>query len=139
MKRAHAAVDLGDPERTTMSGSRPVLVVVWAVAALLMLSCGDDSGPGGSSASPTSGTPATATSTPTVPPNFNAETILKEFPRGGGPKNQVRIINNTDGRFVARASVVLRRLEDGDPTIDPQNIAVADGRCTDCQTIAVVL
>jgi len=117
---------------------RALLLAVWFAAAAAMVAC-DDASSGGDPAASPSGASEGAAPTPTVPPGFNAEAILQEFPQGGGPKNQVRLINNSDGRFMARASIVLRRLEDGDPTIDPQNIAVAEGRCRDCQTIAVAL
>jgi len=52
----------------------------------------------------------------------------------------VRLVNNDNGRFKARASIVLRRIENTDQrAVGPVNIALAEGRCTDCQTIAVAL
>jgi hypothetical protein len=120
-----------------------LLLACWVSAAAVMAACDDASAPssGDPSASPSSGSDASATAqpTPTVPPDFDADTILSEFPKGGSPKNQVRLVNKQDGRFMARASIVLRRLEDGDGSVDAVNVAVAEGRCTDCQTIAVAL
>jgi hypothetical protein len=121
-----------------MSAWRALLIATWAIAAAVMLACDDSSAGGDAGASPTAAA-ASAAPTPTVPPGFDSDTILDEFPKGGSPKNQVRLVNEHDGRFMARASIVLRRLEDGDGSVNAVNMAVAEGRCTDCQTIAVAL
>jgi hypothetical protein len=104
-------------------------------AALLFaaaLAC-TDSG----SASPSGSPPppvAAATSTPQA--SFDAGVVLEEFPPGG-PRNEVRIENDENMRFKARASIRLHRIETDD--VKPVNIAFAQGHCTDCQTIAVAV
>jgi hypothetical protein len=113
-----------------------VLLGCAAAAAAVLAACDDVSTGDAPSGSPDA---PSAAPTPTVPPDFDADTILSEFPKGGSPKNQVHLFNKQDGRFMARASIVLRRLEDGDGSVDAVNIAVAESRCTDCQTIAVAL
>ena len=113
------------------------LLLACALAAAGALAACDDASTGEApSSSPDA---ASAAPTPTVPPHFDSDTILDEFPKGGPPKNQVHLFNQQDGRFMARASIVLRRLEDGDGSVQAVNIAVAEARCTDCQTIAVAL
>jgi putative peptide zinc metalloprotease protein len=114
-------------------GLKSALVVVFMLGALI--GCGESpSAVGGAQTSPS---PAAAASpTPQVSPEFDADVILREFP-DGGPRNQVRLENKQDGRFLARAAITLHRIK-GD-TIDPVNVAIASATCTDCQTIAVAL
>lgn len=115
-----------------MSGWR----VGWAVSAALLfvaaLACDATSAP----ASSDSPTPAAAGATPTPKPDFDAGVILEEFPEGA-PRNEVRLQNTQDNRFMARASVKMYRLH-GDE-IRPYNLALAEGKCTECQTIAVAV
>jgi hypothetical protein len=117
---------------------RPVAAIAgaWLVALTVMLACGDVTDSTQPSPAPSTG----ASAIPNVPPAVNPEVILQEFPSGGSPRNQVHLVNTENGRFKARASIVLRRIADADPrAVDAVNIALADGRCTDCQTIAVAL
>jgi hypothetical protein len=108
----------------------------WAVCAVVLwvaaLACDAVSTPANTS-SPSPTVPG-QTATPT--PDFDAGVILEEFPPGG-PRNQVRLENTEDRRFKARASIRLHRVLDND--VNPVNIAFAQGRCTDCQTVAVAL
>jgi hypothetical protein len=77
-----------------------------------------------------------ATPTPDIPPDSDPGVILKEFPPGG-PVNQVRLVNKKDGGFLARSAVSLHRTSTG--KVQPKNIAVAEGQCTDCVTMAIAL
>jgi hypothetical protein len=108
----------------------------WAVSAVVLwvaaLACDVVSTPGGTG----SPSPTIAGATATPKPDFDPGVILEEFPPGG-PRNEVRLENTEDGRFKARASIKLHRITNDD--IDPVNIAFAQGRCTDCQTIAVAV
>ena len=83
----------------------------------------------------TSATPGAPSVSPT-PTDFDAGVILQEFPPGG-PRNEVRVENTEDDRFKARASIRLHRVMDDD--VNPVNIAFAQGRCTNCQTIAIAV
>ena len=80
--------------------------------------------------------PTATSAPPDVPPDGNPGVIMQEFP-AGGPRNQVHLLNQQDGRFLARASVRLSQV--GSDTVKSQNIAIAEARCTDCQTIAIAL
>jgi putative peptide zinc metalloprotease protein len=106
----------------------------WGLAAAVLwiaaLSCAD------ATTSDTSPSPPLAGATQTPKPDFNAGVILEEFPPGG-PRNEVRLQNNENGRFKARASIRLDRIESDD--VKPVNTAFAQSSCTDCQTIAVAL
>jgi DNA-binding transcriptional regulator YdaS (Cro superfamily) len=108
----------------------------WAVSAAILfvaaLACDEPSAPAGS-ASPTS---AAAAATTTPKPDFDAGVILEEFPEGA-PRNEVRLQNPQDNRFMARASVKMFRLHGND--INPYNLALAQAGCTDCQTIVVAV
>lgn len=110
--------------------------VGWAVSAALLfvaaLACDAASAP----ASSDSPTPAAAGATTTPKPDFDAGVILEEFPEGA-PRNEVRLENGQDNRFMARASVKMYRIKGDD--ILPVNLALAQGKCTDCQTIAVAV
>jgi hypothetical protein len=77
-----------------------------------------------------------ATPTPDIPPDSDPGVILKEFPPGG-PVNQVRLVNKKDGAFLARSAISLHR--SSTPNVEPKNIAVAEGQCTDCATMAIAL
>jgi hypothetical protein len=109
--------------------------VGWAVSATILfiaaLAC-DATAPG-SSDSPS---PVVADETATPTPTFDAGVLLEEFP-DGKPLNQVMAENSEDKRFLARASIKFRKLKGDD--IGPVNIAFAQGKCTDCQTIAVAV
>jgi hypothetical protein len=61
---------------------------------------------------------------------------MQEFP-AGGPRNQVHLLNQQDGSFLARASI--RLSEVGSDAVTSQNTAIAEARCTDCQTLAIAL
>jgi putative peptide zinc metalloprotease protein len=108
----------------------------WAVSAAILfvaaLACDATSAP----ASTDSPTPAPAGATPTPKPDFDAGVILEEFPEGA-PRNEVRLQNPQDKRFMARASVKMYRIHGVD--IRPYNLALAQAQCTDCQTIAVAV
>ena len=80
--------------------------------------------------------PAAATQTPDIPPDSDPGVILKEFP-SGGPRNQVRLLNKKDGGFLARSAIALHH--SSTPNVQPQNIAIAEGQCTDCVTMAIAL
>jgi hypothetical protein len=105
----------------------------WACAAAILwiaaLGCADPT----SGASPS---PAVAGATTTPKPDFDAGVVLEEFPPGN-PRNEVRLRNDDNGRFKARASIRLHRIE-GDE-VKPVNLAFAQSSCVDCQTIAVAL
>jgi hypothetical protein len=109
----------------------------WAISAAILfvaaLAC-DETAPGGSE----SPSPAVAgeSATPTPTPTFDASVLLEEFP-GEKPINQVMADNSENNRFLARSSIKFRKLKTND--IVPVNIAFAQGRCTDCQTIAVAV
>ena len=77
-----------------------------------------------------------ATPTPDIPPDSDPGVILKEFP-AGGPVNQVRLVNKKDLGFLARSAISLHR--SNTPNVQPKNIAVAEGQCTDCATMAIAL
>jgi hypothetical protein len=79
---------------------------------------------------------ATPTPTPDIPPDSDPGVILKEFPPGG-PVNQVRLVNKKDLGFLARSAISLHR--SNTPNVQPKNIAVAEGQCTDCATLAIAL
>lgn len=109
----------------------------WAISAAILfvaaLAC-DATAPGsGESPSPVV---AGETATPTPTPTFDASVLLEEF-SGDKPINQVMADNSEDKRFLARASIKFRKLKSNE--IAPVNIAFAQGRCTDCQTIAVAV
>ena len=106
-------------------------------AALLFaaaLACTDAGGASPSASASPAPTVAGAASTPQ--PTFDAGVVLEEFPPGG-PRNEVRIENDENMRFKARASIRLHRIENDD--VNPVNVAFAQGRCTDCQTVAVAV
>jgi len=109
----------------------------WAVSAAILfmaaLAC-DETAPGASE-SPSS-VVAGETATPTPTATFDASVLLEEFP-GDKPINQVVADNSEDNRFLARSSIKFRKLKTND--IVPVNIAFAQGKCTDCQTIAVAV
>jgi hypothetical protein len=77
-----------------------------------------------------------ATPTPDIPPDSDPGVILKEFPPGG-PVNQVRLVNKKDQGFLARSAISLHR--SNTPNVRPKNIAVAEGQCTDCATLAIAV
>ena len=108
----------------------------WAISAALLfvaaLACDEASAPGASD----SPTPAAAGATATPKPDFDSGVILEEFP-GGAPRNEVRLQNSQDKRFMARASLKTHRIQGDD--IRPYNLALVQAQCTDCQTIAVAV
>jgi putative peptide zinc metalloprotease protein len=108
----------------------------WAVSAAILfvaaLACDAGSAP----ASTDSPTPPAAAATNTPKPDFDAGVILEEFPEGA-PRNEVRLQNPQDKRFMARASVKMFRIHGDD--VRPYNLALAQAQCTDCQTIAVAV
>lgn len=109
----------------------------WAISAAILfiaaLAC-DTAAPGsGESPSPVA---AGETATPQPTPTFDAGVLLEEFP-DSKPVNQVIADNSEDRRFMAQASIKFRKLKSDD--IGPVNIAFAQGKCTDCQTIAVAV
>jgi putative peptide zinc metalloprotease protein len=132
----------GATRRGTMTGDdlarglgvKSALLVIFMLAALV--GCGEASDDGSATSPSPSAAAEKASPTPEVSPDFDADVILREFP-DGGPRNQVRLENKQDGRFMARAAISLHRIK-GD-TIDPMNVAIASASCTDCQTIAVAL
>lgn len=77
-----------------------------------------------------------ATATPDVPPDSDPGVIIKEFPQSG-PRNQVRLENKHDGRFLARSAISLHR--SNPQKVQPMNIAIAEGRCTNCATLAIAV
>src|SRR6185503_13314596 len=113
-RRAHA----GEHARTepdAVSAWRLGWVVSAAILFVAALACDDTSAPAGSN-NPPSPTAAGATTTPK--PDFDAGVILEEFPEGA-PRNEVRLQNPQDNRFMARASVKMFRLHGDD--IGPYN------------------
>lgn len=108
----------------------------WALSGVLLfvaaIACDAASPPAGSD----SPSPTAAGATATPKPDFDAGVILEEFPEGA-PNNEVRLQNDQDKRFMARASVKMYKLRGDD--IRPRNLALAEGKCTDCQTIAVAV
>jgi hypothetical protein len=108
----------------------------WAFTAAILfvaaLAC-DAAPPPASGDSPS---PAVAAATTTPKPEFDAGVILEEFP-DGAPRNEVRLENDQANRFMARASVRMYRIKGDD--ILPVNLALAQAKCTDCQTIAVAV
>jgi hypothetical protein len=108
----------------------------WAVSGAMLfvaaLAC--DAAP--PPASSDSASPAAAGATATPQSAFDAGVILEEFPEGA-PRNEVRLENHENNRFMARASVKMHRVKGDD--ILPVNLAFAQGKCTDCQTIAVAV
>lgn len=110
----------------------------WAISAALLfvaaLACDATSAPAGdASASPS---PAAAGATTTPKPDFDAGMILEEFP-AGAPRNEVRLQNGQNDRFMARASLRMHKVHGDD--VRPYNLALAQAGCTDCQTIAVAV
>jgi hypothetical protein len=77
-----------------------------------------------------------ATPIPDMPSDSDPGVILREFPPGG-PVNQVRLVNKKDGSFVSRSAISLHR--SNTPNVQPKNIAVAEGQCTDCATLAIAV
>jgi putative peptide zinc metalloprotease protein len=114
--------------------ARMGLAVTAAILFIATIAC-DAAPSGGGSADPAAASP-TAAATPTPKPDFDAGVILQEFP-AGGPRNEVRLENTENGRFKARASIRMHRIENDD--VNPVNIAFAQAGCTDCQTIAVAV
>jgi hypothetical protein len=110
--------------------------VGWVVSAAMLfvasLAC-DAAPPAAGSDSPS---PVVAGETATPTPTFDASVLLEEFP-GDKPINQVIADNSEDKRFLGRSSIKFRKLKSND--IAPVNIAFAQGKCTDCQTIAVAV
>lgn len=121
---------------------RKVLLVALLLVGGTVATASDDVGTAAPSASADPATtaaspaPSPAEATPTVPPDSDPGVILKEFPQSG-PRNQVRLENKRDGRFLARSSISLHR--SNPEKVQPMNIAIAEGRCTNCATFAVAL
>jgi hypothetical protein len=115
-----------------MSGWR----IGWAVSAALLfvaaLACDATSGP----AADASPSPTAAGETATPKPDFDSGVILEEFPPGA-PRNEVRLQNADDNRFMARASLKTHKVQGDD--VRPYNLALVQAQCTDCQTIAVAV
>jgi hypothetical protein len=103
--------------------------------ALLAASC-DGAASGDAAGSSAASPSASGTAIPDVPSDVNPAVVLQEFP-DGGPRNQVHLLNQQDGRFMARASIRLNRVNSD--SVKAMNIAIAEARCIDCQTIAVAL
>lgn len=99
------------------------LIVAWVALA----ACGDTGG----SASPS----ASVSPTPTA--SITTGTLLDEFLDDANKKNVVALVNTENGRFMAKSRIRLDKI--GSERVDPLNQASAEGRCTDCQTIAVAL
>ena len=116
-----------------MSAWRVGSAISAAVLFVAALACDETSPPAGSGTAPS---PTAAAATTTPKPEFDAGVILEEFPEGA-PRNEVRLQNPQDNRFMARASVKMFRLHGDD--IGPYNLALAQAGCTDCQTIAVAV
>src|SRR5205823_3996737 len=97
--RPHAG-EHATAEPDTLSGWR----LGWAVSAAILfvtaLACDAGSAPATSNGP----TPDAAGATITPKPDFDAGVILEEFPEGA-PRNEVRLQNTQDNRFMARASV----------------------------------
>jgi hypothetical protein len=110
----------------------------WAISGAVLfvagLACDATSAPAGD-ATP-SPTAVAAGETATPKPDFDAGVILEEFP-AGAPRNEVRLQNGQNDRFMARASVKMYRIHGDD--VRPYNLALAQAGCTDCQTIAVAV
>jgi hypothetical protein len=85
---------------------------------------------GGTTAGATPG-PASASASPDVASTSSSNA------GGGGGKNEVRVVNQTDGRLTIRGNVDFNRIPG--PNVEPVNLAYATSSCIDCQTIAVAL
>ena len=116
--------------KTTLRGPAALgLVFLFAAWAVLSACEGDNGDSSAASASP-SGTPKPSAS-------ITADVILSEFEDVNGATNSVRLLNTDNNRFLAKANMRLDKTRND--LVDPRNEAVAEARCTDCQTIAVAL
>lgn len=104
--------------------------IVWLVALALTL---------GIVGGPLAARPGVVRAEAAPPPAETADGITWQdlFQFEGGPRNQVKLRNQTDGRLRIRGNVQLNRITG--PEVKPVNVAYAYGSCTDCQTIAVAL
>src|SRR5438105_182379 len=108
----------------------------WALSGAILFVAALACDPTATPAASPSPSAAAAGATSTPKPDFDAGVILEEFPEGA-PRNEVRLENHQDNRFLARASVKMYRIKGDD--IGPVNLAFAQAQCTDCQTIAVAV
>ena len=106
------------------------LGLVFLFAAWAVLSACEESGGDSSASASPSGTPKPSVS-------ISADVILGEFENVGGATNSVRLVNTDNNRFLAKAGMRLDKTRND--LVDPRNEAVAEARCTDCQTIAVAM
>ena len=109
-------------------------IAVMLLVAVVVACDSTASTPTGSASPAPTGTASAAAATPQPFPD--AGVILEEFPPGG-PRNEVRLENGENNRFMARASIRLHRIE-GDE-VRPVNVAFAQASCSDCQTVAVAV
>ncbi|HKY52466.1 MAG TPA: hypothetical protein VJP45_14510 [Candidatus Limnocylindria bacterium] len=118
---------------------RKVLLIALLLVGGTVATASDDIGTTAPSSSPepvsASASPS-PTPTPAVPPDSDPGVILKEFPQTG-PRNQVRLENKTDGRFLSRSAISLHH--SSTQNVEPMNIAIAEGRCTNCATLAIAV
>jgi hypothetical protein len=123
------------------------LVGFWLAGALGLGMAAPATGPGerwltaasGSVVVQATGTPASAAATAPVDPADvpQDDGITQDEGGGGGARNLVQIQNRTDGRLRVRGNIQLNRILA--PSVEPVNLALALGSCTDCQTFAVAL
>lgn len=123
-----------------------VAVVVLATAALVARAT-ELGGPAepATSPSPTQQATAAASSPPSPSPSGSqgASASPGELTEaswkleGGGGRNVVRVVNQSDARFILRGSIDLNRIPG--PNVGPVNFAYAQASCADCRTLAVAL
>jgi putative peptide zinc metalloprotease protein len=112
--------------------SRPLAVVRWLLLALALTA-----GAAMLMACEPTGEEAGGTATPGTPAVTGTVEFIDFIDATGGPRNNVRVENTINGRFMARSSVDLKRING--PNVVPVNIAEARASCTGCQTIALAL
>lgn len=86
-------------------------------------------------ASPTTESAATPAPTPAFEETDGIS--YDESGGGGGGKNIVKFLNRVDNRLRVRGNIQLNRIPA--PTVEPVNLALSSGSCTDCQTLTVAL
>lgn len=126
--------------------ARVLVAVVVLVTAALVARATELVGPA-QPASPSPTQEATAAASPPPSPSPSGSQAASASPgelteaswnlEGGGGRNVVRVVNQSDGRFILRGSVDLNRIPG--PNVGPVNFAYAQASCADCRTLAVAL
>jgi hypothetical protein len=122
-----------------------IAVVILATAALVARAT-ELVGPSEPAASPTAEATAgaaspSASASPSGSPSPGASpgeaTEANWNLEGGGGRNIVRVVNQSDARFILRGSIDLNRTPG--PNVGPVNFAYSRASCADCRTLAVAL